>query len=130
MKYSDTSVEGIGYAIPISDAMIIIEKLISGEKVEAANTGYLGIQGSDTSEGVFVRKVFANSAAEKAGICVGDIIVEFEGNTISTMSQLKELLSYYSAGEEVKFVIYHAQGNEYVEKEITVTLGDVSSVQQ
>ena len=130
VKYSDTSVEGIGYAIPISDAMIIIEKLISGEKVEAANTGYLGIQGSDTSEGVFVRKVFANSAAEKAGICVGDIIVEFEGNTISTMSQLKELLSYYSAGEEVKFVIYHAQGNEYVEKEITVTLGDVSSIQQ
>lgn len=130
VKYSDTSVEGIGYAIPISDAMIIIEKLISGEKVETASTGYLGIQGSDTSEGVFVRKVFSGSAAEKAGICVGDIIVEFEGNTISTMSQLKELLSYYSAGEEVEFVIYHAQGNEYVEKQITVTLGDAGSIKQ
>ncbi len=128
VKYSDTSVEGIGYAIPISDAMIIIEKLISGEKVETANTGYLGIQGSDTSDGVFVRKVFSGSAAEKAGICVGDIIVEFEGNQISTMSQLKELLSYYAAGEEVEFVIYHAQGNEYVEKQITVTLGDASSI--
>lgn len=130
VKYSDTSVEGIGYAIPISDAMIIIEKLISGETVETARAGYLGIQGSDTSDGVFVRKVFSGSAAEEAGICVGDIIVEFEGTTISTMSQLKELLSYYPAGEEVEFVIYHAEGNEYVEKEITVVLGDASSIQQ
>ena len=130
VKYSETSVEGIGYAIPITDAMIIIEKLISGEKIEAASTGYLGIQGSDTSEGVIIRKVFSGSAAEKAGMCVGDIIVEFEGNTISTMSQLKELLSYYPAGEEVEFTILHAQGNEYVEKEITVVLGDASSIQQ
>ncbi len=130
VKYSDTSVEGIGYAIPISDAMIIIEKLISGEKIETASSGYLGIQGSDTSDGVFVRKVFSGSAAEEAGICVGDIIVEFEGTTISTMSQLKELLSYYPAGEEVEFVIYHAEGNEYVKKNVTVTLGDASSIQQ
>ena len=130
VKYSDTSVEGIGYAIPISDAMIIIEKLINGERIEAASTGYLGIQGSDTSEGVFIRKVYSGSAAEKAGLCVGDIITKFEGNAISTMSQLKELLSYYPAGEEVEFVILHAQGNEYVQKKITVVLGDASSVQQ
>ena len=130
VKYSETSVEGIGYAIPISDAMIIIEKLISGEKVEAASTGYLGIQGSDTDEGVFIRKVYAGSAAEKAGLKVGDIIIEFEGNTISTMSQLKELLSYYPAGEEVKFVILHIQDNEYVEKEITLVLGDATSIQE
>ena len=130
VKYAETSVEGIGYAIPISDAMIIIDKLIRGEKIEAASTGYLGIQGSDTSEGVFIRKVFAGSAAEKAGLRVGDIIVEFEGNSISTMSQLKELLSYYPAGEEVEFVILQAEGNEYVEKEITVVLGDASSIRQ
>lgn len=130
VKYSETSVEGIGYAIPITDAMIIIEKLISGEKIEAASTGYLGIQGSDTSYGVFIRKVYSGSAAEKAGICVGDIIVEFEENSISTMSQLKELLSYYPAGEEVEFVILHAQGNEYVEKKVMVVLQDASSVQQ
>ena len=130
VKYAETSVEGIGYAIPISDAMIIIDKLIRGEKIEATSTGYLGIQGSDTSEGVFIRKVFAGSAAEKAGLRVGDIIVEFEGNSISTMSQLKELLSYYPAGEEVEFVILQAEGNEYVEKEITVVLGDASAIRQ
>lgn len=130
VKYADTDVEGIGYAIPITDAMLIIDKMINGEQIDENNTGYLGIQGADSSNGVYVHKVFAGSAAEKAGICVGDIIVEFEGTTISTMSQLKELLSYYPAGEKVEFVIYHAQGNEYVEKTITVELGDASSIKQ
>ena len=110
--------------------MLIIDKMINGEQIDESNTGYLGIQGADSSNGVYVHKVFAGSAAEKAGICVGDIIVEFEGTTISTMSQLKELLSYYPAGEKVEFVIYHAQGNEYVEKTITVELGDASSIKQ
>ena len=130
VKYSDTSVEGIGYAIPISDAMLVIEKLISGEQVDVAKAGYLGIQGVDSNYGVYVYKVFAGSAAEKAGLSVGDIIVEFEGNEISTMNQLKELLSYYAAGETVDFVIYKAKGNEYVETKVTVTLGDASTVQQ
>ena len=130
VKYSDTSVEGIGYAIPISDAMLVIEKLISGEQIDTAKAGYLGIQGLDGNYGVYVYKVFSGSAAEKAGIHAGDIITEFEGNEISTMSQLKELLSYYEAGEEVDFVILQAQGNEYVEKEITVVLGDASTIQQ
>ncbi|MBE5887879.1 MAG: trypsin-like serine protease [Lachnospiraceae bacterium] len=130
VKYSDTRVEGIGYAIPISDAMLVIEKLISGEQVDVAKAGYLGIQGVDSNYGVYVYKVFAGSAAEKAGLSVGDIIVEFEGNEISTMNQLKELLSYYAAGETVDFVIYKAKGNEYVETKVTVTLGDASTVQQ
>ena len=130
VKYSDTSVEGIGYAIPISDAMLVIDKLISGEQVDVAKAGYLGIQGVDSNYGVYVYKVFKDSAAEKAGLSVGDVIVEFEGNEISTMNQLKELLSYYAAGEEVEFVVLKAQGNEYVEKKVTVTLGDASTVQQ
>ncbi|MBR4026965.1 MAG: trypsin-like peptidase domain-containing protein [Lachnospiraceae bacterium] len=130
VKYADTDVEGIGYAIPISDAMIVIDKLIDGEQIESAKSGYLGIQGKDIEDGVYVYKVFAGSAAEEAGIRAGDIIVGFEGNSISTMSQLKELLSYYPAGEEVEFVIYHAEGNEYVQKTIQVVLGDSSSIQQ
>lgn len=130
VKYSDTSVEGIGYAIPISDAMLVIEKLISGEQIDTAKAGYLGIQGVDSNYGVYVYQVFAGSAAEKAGIHVGDIITEFEGNSISTMSQLKELLSYYAAGEEIDMVVLQAQGNSYVEKEITVALGDSSTIQQ
>lgn len=130
VKYSDTSVEGIGYAIPISDAMLVIEKLISGEQVDVAKAGYLGIQGVDSNYGVYVYKVFSGSAAEKAGLSVGDIILEFEGNEISTMSQLKELLSYYAAGEEVEFVIYKAKGNDYVKQKVTIVLGDSSTVQQ
>ena len=98
--------------------------------VDVAKAGYLGIQGVDSNYGVYVYKVFAGSAAEKAGLSVGDIIVEFEGNEISTMNQLKELLSYYAAGETVDFVTYKAKGNEYVETKVTVTLGDASTVQQ
>lgn len=130
VKYADTDVEGIGYAIPISDAMLVIDKLISGEQIDTVKAGYLGIQGVDSNYGVYVYKVFAGSAAEKAGLHVGDIITKFEGNTISTMSQLKELISYYPAGESVEFVILQAQGNEYVEKKVTVVLGDASTIEQ
>ena len=129
VKYSDTSVEGIGYAIPISDAMLIINKLISGEKIDETQSGYLGIQGVDSDYGVYVYKVLEDSAAEEAGLQAGDIIIGFEGNTISTMSQLKELLSYYPAGEKVEFVILRSKGNDYVEKKVTVILGDVSTIQ-
>lgn len=130
VKYASTDVEGIGYAIPISDAMVVIEKLISGQQVETAQTGYLGIQGKDIDNGVYVYKVYDGSEAEKAGIRPGDIIVGLEGNSITTMSQLKELLSYYAAGEEVTLIVYQVDGNEYVQKEITVKLGDSSTIQQ
>lgn len=130
VKYSDTSVEGIGYAIPISDAMLVIDKLISGQQIDESQSGYLGIQGVDSDYGVYVYKVIKGSAAEKAGLSVGDIIVAFEGNEISTMSQLKELLSYYPAGTEVTFGVLKAKGNDYVEQEIKVVLGDASTIQQ
>lgn len=130
VKYSDTSVEGIGYAIPISDAMLVIEKLISGEQIDVAKAGYLGIQGMDSNYGVYIYKVLSNSAAEKAGLRVGDIITQLEGNTISTMNQLKELLSYYSAGEEVELVVMKAQGNNYVRETVKVILGDASIIEQ
>lgn len=127
VKYADTDVEGIGYAIPINDAMIIIEKMIDGEKIDESQSGYLGIQGKDSSLGAYVHSVFPGSAAQKAGIKAGDIITEFEGTAIATMSQLKELLSYYPAGEKVDFVILRPQGDEeYKEIEITVELGDAS----
>lgn len=127
VKYAQTEVEGIGYAIPINDAMLIIDKMIDGEKIDESQSGYLGIQGQDSSLGAYVYAVLPDSAAEKAGIKAGDIIVEFEGTTIATMSQLKELLSYYPAGQKVEFKILRPQGNEqYQEMEITVELGDAS----
>ena len=127
MKYAQTEVEGIGYAIPINDAMLIIDKMIDGEKIDESQSGYLGIQGKDSTLGAYVSSVFPNSAAQKAGIKSGDIIIEFEGTAIATMSQLKELLSYYPAGEKVEFVILRPQGeDEYTEMNITVELGDAS----
>ena len=130
MKYADTNVEGIGYAIPINDAMLLIEKMIDGEKIDASESGYLGIQGRDSSLGAYVHSVLPDSAAKKAGIQAGDIIIQLEGTDIATMSQLQELLSYYPAGAEVEFVILRPQGNdEYQEIEITVTLADESILQ-
>lgn len=127
VKYADTDVEGIGYAIPINDAMLIIDKMIDGEKIDESQSGYLGIQGRDSSLGAYVHSVIPGSAAQAAGIEAGDIIVEFEGTTIATMSQLKELLTYYPAGDSVDFVILRPQGNdEYKEIKITVVLGDAS----
>ena len=131
VKYADTDVEGIGYAIPINDAMLIIDKMIDGEKIDESQSGYLGIQGQDSSLGPCVVSVFAGSAAQKAGIEAGDIIVEFEGTTIATMSQLKELLSYYPAGDEVEFVILRPIGEDkYTRVGITVILGDASILNQ
>lgn len=130
VKYADTDVEGIGYAIPINDAMLIIDKMIDGEKIDESQSGYLGISGKDSSLGAYVHSVFPGSAAQKAGIKAGDVIIEFEGTTIATMSQLKELLSYYPAGEKVEFVILRPVGDdEYKEIEITVELGDASILQ-
>lgn len=130
VKYADTSVEGIGYAIPISDAMLIINKLIDGEKIDATQSGYLGIQGQNSSLGAYVYEVFEGSAAEKAGIQKGDIITEFDGTTIATMNQLKELLSYHPAGDEVEFTILRPKNNEYVEMKVTVELGDAGTLPQ
>ena len=131
VKYADTNVEGIGYAIPINDAMLIINKMIEGERIDESQSGYLGIQGQDSSLGAYVHSVLEGSAAEEAGIKAGDIIIKFEGYDIATMSQLKELLSYYPAGEKVEFVILRpADDEEYVEIKIVVTLGDASTITQ
>lgn len=128
IKYADTDVEGIGYAIPISDAMLIIDKLINGEKIDETRSGYLGIYGQDCEYGVYVYEVIEGSAAEKAGIKADDIIIQFDGNTISTMSQLQELLTYYPAGETVEFVILRPDGDEYKEMTVKVTLSDASII--
>ena len=130
VKYADTDVEGIGYAIPITDAMLIVNKLIDGEKIDESQSGYLGIQGQDSDLGAYVYYVYPGSAAQKAGIEKGDIIIEFDGTTIATMSQLKELLSYHPAGDKVEFVILRPQGDTYNEMRVIVELGDASILPQ
>lgn len=136
VKYSSTEVEGMGYAIPISQAVPIINELVTKEtrdKVAAGDTGYLGIAGVDVSKeaatqynmptGVYVAQAVDGGAAESAGIAKGDIITKFDGNSVSSMASLQDTLQYYAAGSTVKVTVQTAQNGEYQEKEVSVTLG-------
>lgn len=133
VKYADTSVEGIGYAIPISTAMPIIEDLITKEKVDEADSAYLGIVGVDVTSdvaktynmptGVYVAQVKENSAAEQAGIQKGDIITAFDGKDVSSMEDLSSKLQYYKAGTTVDVTIQRSSNGQYEEQTLSVTLG-------
>lgn len=135
-KYADSSVEGMGYAIPISKAKPILEELMNRqtrEKVEDSEKGYLGIGLSNlTTEaiqmynmpaGAFVRGVEMNSPAQQAGISKGDIIVRFDGQKVSDGDDLLNKLQYYQAGETVEAVIARADQGQYQENTIQITLG-------
>lgn len=135
VKYSDTDVEGFGFAIPIADAMPVVEQLIKEGKVEEPQRAYLGIQGQDVSSdmlsrynmpiGVYVYQVLPGSAAEEAGIRQGDIITEIDSQKVSTMQELKSFLAGYEAGQSVKMKLERLNDG-YEEHEITVTLGTES----
>ena len=136
-KINSSAVEGMGFAIPISDASDVIQNLMNKEtrsKVSDEERGYLGIKGYDVSEegaqmynmptGVYVKEVKSGGGAEKAGLTKGSIITGFEGSSISGMSSLQEQLQYYKAGEEVTLTVQIPDKNgEYTEKDIKVTLG-------
>lgn len=136
-KYSDTDVEGMGYAIPISTAQPIIEELIKREKVDKTQSADLGITGMDVSrdvssvynipQGVYVLTVAEGSAAHDAGITNGDIITEFDGHSISSMTALENRLKYYSAGSTVDVTVKRAENGAYKEKTFSVTLGRKTS---
>ena len=136
-KINSSAVEGMGFAIPISDASDVIQNLMNKEtisKVSDEERGYLGIKGYDVSEegaqmynmptGVYVKEVMSGGGAEKAGLTKGSIITGFVGSSISSMSSLQEQLQYYKAGEEVTLTVQIPDKNgEYTEKDIKVTLG-------
>lgn len=133
VKYADTDVEGIGYAIPMSKAAAIIEELITKEKVDASNSSYLGIGGVDVTKeasatynmptGVYVAQVFENTAAEKYGIIPGDIITKFDGKEITSMDSLTGTLQYYAAGTTVEVTVMRAHNGQYQEQVLEVVLG-------
>ncbi len=133
VKYNDTSVEGMGFAIPISAAEPIINDLITREVVDESNSAYLGVSGQDVTEdlaesfgipeGLYITMVQENSAAEKAGIKKGDVITEFDGRKVQSMDGLKELMQYYAAGTEVEITIQTNQNGEWQEQKVTAVLG-------
>lgn len=136
-KLVGDSVEGVGYAIPISDVSDLIENLMNQEtktKVAEADHGAIGIKGMSVSteysqqlnmpEGVYVSEVTKGGGAEKAGMTRGCIITGINGTTVSSMDDLQEQLQYYAKGDEVELTIQVPQSNgEYQEQSVTVILG-------
>ena len=140
-KISDSTVEGMGFAIPISDVSDIIQNLMNKEtrtKVAENEQGYLGIKGYDVNEtgaqmynmptGVYIAEVTKNGAADKAGLSKGTIITAFDGNSVTSMDGLKGQLAYYKVGETVTITVQVPENNgEYTESEVEVTLTELPS---
>ena len=127
LKLSGTGIEGIGFAIPINSTTDITSQLIQYSKVKRP---FIGISGIDLNaetaktynlvEGVYVKSVEDFSAAEKAGLKAGDVIIEVEGKSIKTMNELNEVKNSHKIGDELKLKI----NRDGTEKEITLTLGE------
>ncbi|NLZ81723.1 MAG: trypsin-like serine protease [Clostridiales bacterium] len=138
-KYSATGVESMGYAIPISSAMEIINELMNRQTrtlVDAASQAYLGIAGVSITEqdavnfgaptGAIIQQILEDGPAEKAGLKKYDIITKLDGRTISSFEDLKAILQYYEAGETVTVVVSYIENHEYVDREVAITLGAAS----
>ena len=136
-KLASTEVEGMGYAIAISDVTDILQNLMnetSRDKLDDSEHGVLGIEGSSVSSeavqmygipaGVFVKKVTEGGAADKAGLKANSVITEFNGKTVSSIDQLMEYLSYYEPDEEVELTVQVPHGTSYKEETVKVTLDE------
>ena len=135
-KIGGSTIEGMGYAIPISDARPIIEDLMTKQtrlKVAKEDRGYLGITGVDVTSdsvqlyglprGVYVSSVTDGSGAAQAGLVRGDIITAINGEEVSSMVELKEELAYYAAGTTVELTIMQGSPTGYQAKTVSLTLG-------
>lgn len=129
------SIEGMGFAIPISSALDRINELMNKEtrdKVDKEDRGYLGISGRTVSEedekqygipvGIFVVKANEGSAAAEAGIQAKDVIVAVNGDSVKKMEDLQEMLEYYSVNDKIEVTIKYLDGREYKEKKVDVVL--------
>lgn len=136
-KLASTEVEGMGYAIAISDVTDILQNLMnetSRDKLDDSEHGVLGIKGSSVSSeavqmygipaGVFVKGVTEGGAADKAGLKANSVITEFNGKTVSSIDQLIEYLSYYEPDEEVELTVQVPHGTSYKEETVKVTLDE------
>ncbi len=142
-KLADTSIEGMGYAIPVHVASPIINELMNytvRDKVDADKAGSMGISGQTVDDsisqmygipaGVYVAQVQEGSAAWKAGLRKGSVITKFDYRTIKTMEDLKEALTYYAAGETVELTVKIANQGEYTEQKVSLTLDAASQVKR
>lgn len=135
-KIADYTIEGMGYAIPISTAKPIIQELMNKKTRpvhKAETTAYLGVSGMavtgemleryDLSKGMYITQVFADTPAKKAGIRKGDILLSIDDYEVGNMDELSEALSFYEEGTKVTVKILKRSNSGYQEEELTVTLG-------
>lgn len=135
-KSASSNVEGMGYAIPISSVRDILDNLMNKktrEKVSASQASYLGISAVDVTssiakaygypQGIMLQKVEADSPADVAGLVKSDIIVGFDGESITSFNGLRDLMKYYASGEKVTIEFYRMEKGDYVLKSTEVTLG-------
>ena len=140
-KIGGSSIEGMGYAIPISTARPIIEDLMERQtrtKYSEEERGYLGIScinvTSDLSEnfsmpqGIFVAQVYLGTGAEAAGLVRGNIVVAFDGVTVQSQEELTKQMQYYKAGESVEITIMVNSASGYQQKNVTVTLSSYDQI--
>ena len=141
-KLSSNYVEGMGYAIPISDVEGIIgdlQNLQTRSEVDSEKMGYLGVtcqdvtsdiaQQYDMPEGVYLKSVVAGCAADKAGLKLGDILTRFDGMGVTTYDTLRDRLQYYEAGETVEVTVQSPENGSYVEKTVSLTLSTKAEVE-
>ncbi len=141
-KLSSNYVEGMGYAIPISDVEGIngdLQNLQTRSEVDSEKMGYLGVtcqdvtsdiaQQYDMPEGVYLKSVVAGCAADKAGLKKGDILTRFDGMGVTTYDTLRDRLQYYEAGETVEVTVQSPENGSYVEKTVSLTLSTKAEVE-
>jgi serine protease Do len=137
LKFADTLVEGMGYAIPITDAIPMINVLMSNKALEVTEMGFLGINVETAQNvtralsnqfnmpiGIFVNDIVEDSPADEAGLKSGHIIVGYNDVAIETVDDLLNMLSYSKPSEEISLKIRELQNGEYTTNELNITLGE------
>ena len=130
-KLVANDVEGVGYSIPISKVVSLINQLVNKEEIAYKDSALLGIEGQDVTEnlstalniprGVYIVSVAEDSAAEKAGLPLYGVITEVNGMEVKSMEQLKEVLSYIRGGSVGTVTVQERVEGEYVPKEYRIT---------
>ena len=139
---SGASVDNIGFAIPINKAQDSLQEMMNQEtreRVDESEASYIGIQGQDVStqiselygipSGVVIAEVVQGSPADEAGLERGDILTALDGRSITSMTQLQDVLQYYAAGETVDLTIQRSGENGYEEQTLSITLGSAQDAQ-
>ena len=124
---SSASIEGMGFAIPISDVSDLITTLMNGENDDAIKLGIEGyiINNSNNYNmptGFYISKINSGSSADKSELEIGNIITEIDGNDVTNLNDIQEVLNDFNKGDKISLMISYISGREYKEKDITVTI--------